>query len=119
MRLSGSVERGYAGGLCCGAYRGATLAMPPATQAQRRAWLRSHRCVSARVRGVRISAESTALPDAVPATRRHALRGRVQGDWDELEPARFYRLYHDDRFKFAKSTRDYLIQDTSQCKLPQ
>jgi hypothetical protein len=40
-----------------------------------------------------------------------------QDNWDALEPARFFKLYHNDRFKFASSTRDYLIQDVSQCEL--
>ena len=41
----------------------------------------------------------------------------MQNEWDEVEAARFFKLFHNDRFKFAHSTRDYVIQDVSQCRL--
>ena len=41
----------------------------------------------------------------------------MQGEWDEVEAARFFKLFHNDRFKFGQSTRDYVLQNVDQCRL--
>jgi FHA domain len=40
-----------------------------------------------------------------------------QDGWKPIESARYVQLLHNDRFKFAQSTRDYVIQDILQCEL--